>query len=135
MDLEWDKEKADGPDRWAALTPEQIVTTSKAWLNAVEKKTGRKPMMYTSWAWWKGRVGAERLKEFADVTLWIADYSESARAIEVPTLPADAQWTLRQFTESASMAAGYQGDFDANIFKVSTTQFYQRLNVQPFGPE
>jgi GH25 family lysozyme M1 (1,4-beta-N-acetylmuramidase) len=83
----------------------------------------------------EGAVGAERLKEFADVTLWIADYSESARAIEVPTLPADAQWTLRQFTESATMAAGYQGDFDANIFKVSTTQFYQRLNVQPFGPE
>jgi lysozyme len=135
MDLEWDKENADAPDRWAALTPDQIVATTRAWLTAVQQKTGRKPMIYTSWAWWKGRIGQERLKEFADTPLWIADYSESARAIEVPTLPAGTEWTLWQFTESATMAAGYDGDFDANIFKGSTAQFYQRLNVQPFAPK
>lgn len=133
MDLEWDKESADGPDRWAALTPDQIVATARAWLQAVQQKTGRKPMIYTSWSWWKGRIGQDRLQEFADYSLWIADYSESARAIEVPTLPASAQWTLWQFTEAATMAAGYQGDFDANIFKGSEAQFYQRLNVQPFA--
>lgn len=135
MDLEWDKENADAPDRWAALTPDQIVATTKAWLKTVEQKTGRKPMIYTSWSWWKGRIGQERLQEFAGTPLWIADYSESARAIEVPTLPAGTQWTLWQFTESATMAAGFQGDFDANIFKGSPAQFYQRLNVQPFAPQ
>lgn len=135
MDLEWDKEHVDSPDRWAALTPDQIVATTRAWLTAVRQKTGRQPMIYTSWAWWKGRIGAERLQEFADTPLWFADYSESARAIEVPTLPAGAQWTLWQFTESATMAAGYDGDFDANIFKGSTAQFYQRMNVQPFAPK
>ena len=135
MDLEWDKENADAPDRWATLTPDQIVAIAKAWLITVEKKTGRKPMIYTSWAWWKGRIGQDRLKEFAGYPLWIADYSESARAIEVPNLPPDVQWTLWQYTDSATMTAGYPGDFDANIFKGSPAQFYQRLNVQPFAPK
>lgn len=44
---------------------------------------------------------------FSRYGLWIADYSKSSRAVEVPTVPNAARWTLWQFTSSAK-AVGNQ---------------------------
>ncbi|NGZ82791.1 glycoside hydrolase family 25 protein [Duganella aceris] len=134
MDLEWDKASLNAPDRWANKTPDQIVVAAKAWLESVEKQTGRKPMIYTSLAWWRERVGPDRLSEFVAYPLWIADYSRTSRALEAIKMPQRTAWTLWQFTDGATMAAGFEGGFDANIFKGSEADFYKNLGVQRFVP-
>ncbi len=132
MDLEWDKPNVNGKDRWEDKTPDQIVAATRTWLEAVEKSTGRKPMIYTSLAWWRARVGADRLREFASYPLWIADYSRTARATEAVKMPAGAALALWQYTESATMAAGFEGEFDSNIFKGTDAHFYKTFDVVPF---
>lgn len=134
MDLEWDKPNVKGKDRWEDKTPDQIIAATRTWLELVEKSTGRKPMIYTSLAWWRARVGADRLKEFAAYPMWIADYSRTARATEAVKMPAGTALALWQYTESATMAAGFEGDFDSNIFKGTAAHFYKAFDVVPFEP-
>lgn len=133
LDLEWDKAKTDAPDRWIGKTPQQILASAKAWLQEVEKQTGRKPMLYTARSWWRERMGSESsITELDGYSIWIADYSKSSRAVEVPKMPAQAKWVLWQFTDSAQLTAGYSKGFDANIFKGSPEQFYQTFDLRPF---
>ncbi|MFS2139161.1 GH25 family lysozyme [Duganella sp. Dugasp56] len=134
MDLEWDKASMKAKDRWQNKTADQIVAAAKAWLEEVEKQTGRRPMIYTSLVWWRERVGSDRLAEFSAYPLWIADYSASSRAVETLNVPKKMPWALWQYTENARMTAGFEGGFDANIFKGKEADFYSKLNLQRFEP-
>jgi len=133
LDLEWDKASANGPDRWTGIAPARILANTKAWLEEVEKQTGRKPMLYTARSWWRERMGSEAtFRELKDYPVWIADYSQSSRAFEVPKTPANSKWSMWQFTDAAGMQAGYSKGFDANIFKGSEAQFYQTFDLDRF---
>ena len=135
LDLEWDKASKNSPDRWSGKSPQQILASAKAWLEEVEKQTGRKPMLYTTRSWWRERMGSESsITELAGYSIWIADYSKSSRAVEVPKIPAQAKWALWQFTDSAQLTSGYANGFDANIFKGSRKQFYETFDLVPFQP-
>lgn len=132
LDLEWDKAKSSGPDRWTGIAPKEILANTKAWLEEVEKQTGRKPMIYTARSWWRERMGPEAMfSELKDYPVWIADYSQSSRAFETPKTPANSKWSLWQFTDAAGMQLGYKAKFDANIFKGSEVQFYETFGLCP----
>jgi lysozyme len=133
VDLEWDKASKDGPDRWQGRKPAEIIAMTKAYLTAVETGLHRTPMIYTARSWWRERIGSET--EFAALStypLWLADYSKTSRASEVPTTINGVRWALWQYTEAATMAIGFNGAFDANIFKGKTDAFYTSLGVAEF---
>jgi len=128
VDLEWDNDR-DGHDRWAGKSADEIVASAKAWLQAVEQATGRKPMIYTAQAWWKPRLGDARVADFAGYPIWIADYSKASRAAEVPRMMRNATPAAWQFTDSAKMDQGFTAGFDASVFKGSEAKFYETFGI------
>jgi lysozyme len=135
VDLEWDFRTVKGQqhDTWSDLTPDQIIDRVQTWLNAVEKATGRKPLIYTNAVWWNDRIkDATKFSKFHDYPIWIADYSPSGRGQEVPQVPDKQPWTIWQFTESGVVTGGaVPGKLDVSIFKGSSTQFAQSFGLPP----
>jgi lysozyme len=130
VDLEWDIAHANGPDRWAGQTPKQIEDTALAWLNYVEQQTHRVPVLYTARSWWRERnIPESDFAKFAHYKVWIADYSSSHRAVEIPAVPANNHWHIWQFSAAAKLSAGYGGGMDANIYKGTEQQFLTDFDV------
>lgn len=125
VDLEWDVRKGV-PDAWAGQKPDEIIGKVLAWVAFVKKATGRTPMIYTARAWWHDRkIPDSDFAKFSGYYVWVADYSDSRRATEMPATPNDAAWNIWQFTDRALMAAGYPATLgvDANIFHGSEEEF------------
>jgi lysozyme len=134
VDLEWDIAVKNGPDRWAGTDPDDIINKTLSWMNYVESKTHRKPVLYTARAWWDERIHDEgKFAKFANYKIWIADYSKSSRGIEVPKVPNKEKAALWQFTESARLSTGFGGGLDANIYKDSEEHFYEDFQTQKFN--
>jgi lysozyme len=133
LDLEWDSRRTDPTDQWKNHTADQILDKTMKWLEHVQKKTGRAPLVYTNSVWWRERIGSEQkfaaLKGFP---IWIADYSTSARAVEVPRVPNKTPWALWQFTDGALVGTTFKNGLDANIFKGSKKDFHAAFKVSPF---
>lgn len=133
VDLEWDKASKDSPDRWTGRTADEILRMVLAFVTTVEAELKRTPMIYTAHSWWRERIGANvDAGELSRYPLWVADYSKTSRASEVPRSIVGAKWILWQFTDAATMAIGFRGSFDANIFKGSSSAFYKSLGVLEF---
>lgn len=129
VDLEWDKTNTN-PDRWVGVNNDKIVASVIAWLTAVEAASGKKPLIYTCNAWLKEHhftmAQIMRLKSYG---LWIADYSNSHRAIEVPSQPSVFTLALWQFTAGAKLKFGSPKPLDASIFKGSEAKFAQFMQL------
>ena len=118
LDLEWDIVRQGAPDRWIGQDPDLIIRKVLAWLQFVENATYRTPMVYTARAWWRERIGSEnKFSQLDRYKVWIADYSRSSQAVEIPKVPNGAEAALWQFTESAKLAGGFIGAIDANVYK------------------
>jgi lysozyme len=90
LDLEWEIYNQGAEDKWKSYTPKEIVHKALVWLQRVKEETGRTPLLYTSYTWWRERgipdsALDQLLKE--DYGIWIADYSLKGRAKEVPKFP------------------------------------------------
>jgi lysozyme len=145
LDLEWDTRT--GPDRkwilgpdgkkldhWTGIAGQEIIRRAIVWLKAVEKATGRRPIVYTNGEWWKQRIGNEnRISDFAGYGVWIADYSKTGRAVEVPFVPSKAPWKLWQFTANGQLRDGGIGrgaSVDASVFNGTHLQFLSAMGVE-----
>ena len=102
----------------AALTASKndIVARMHTWLNAVEAKTGKTPIIYTSRHIWddilKSPTGFERYP------LWVASYSNTATQ---PAMPLNwKNYIMWQYTENGSVN-GKVG-FDVNRLNISFPQ-------------
>jgi lysozyme len=136
VDLEWDKASKNGPDRWQNRSPHDIAALVDSFLIEVQAQLHRKPMIYTARSWWDERMkGVAMSPAMNDAALWVADYSKSSRASENPRSIGSADWALWQFTESGTMATGFNGAFDANIYKGSLPALYQKLGVEEFAAQ
>lgn len=125
LDLESDIQRVYGPgshdaqgnniDRWASLGSAEIVRRVKVWLVAVEKATGKKPVIYTSTVWWNARIGSDAT--LSGYKLWLADYTSASLAKDNPVkVPAKFQWVLWQMTSFGTLGRlGPNGDVDVNI--------------------
>lgn len=124
LDLEWDVTTAGGVDRWRNVAPDQIISTVKAFLDEVKAQTGRTPVVYTARSWWIGRFGTDaNFSALKGYKLWLADYSRSAQATEVPSRPAGFLENVWQFTGTARLQPGPAATFDADVFKGSKIDF------------
>lgn len=131
LDIEWDVVTVDGEQRdsWSDLPPEDIVDRALKWLDHVEQATGRTPIIYTSFAWWKNRIKEDKTALFHRYHIWIADYSAKGLGEEKPSIMSGKDWKIWQFTEKGILADGIPGNVDANIFKGSLDDFRQTFGV------
>jgi lysozyme len=120
-------------DFWQGQDPDEIVGKILKWLNRVEQKTGRVPIIYTSRSWWMEHIKDE--KKFALLRrypLWIADYPESGRhAHDSPRVPNSQAWTIWQFTENGQMqdAGIIPGNVEVSVFRGTLARFRQAMKV------
>ena len=94
-------------DKWSTMSSAEILAKASAWVAAVSKATGRPVLLYTSGAWWTARVGKAVLPSALGAKeVWVADYSKSGLATEVPRSPGKADWSAWQFSDSAKVYSG-----------------------------
>lgn len=89
-----------------------IVTRMKKWLELVEKKTGRVPIIYTSQRVWDELLGSP--KGFERYSLWVANYGTMEKPKMPSTWKAYAFW---QFTDKGTIG-GVKG-FDVDKLGVT----------------
>jgi len=123
LDLEWDlgpmtaacpsdavvvmSAKSKLCDRWSTLKSSEIMDKVKTFVAAVTKATGRPVSLYTNAAWWSARVGKNVAPSSLGLpVIWVADYSKSGLATEVPKTPGREAWTAWQFTAAAKVHSG-----------------------------
>ena len=128
LDLEWDAVKTN-PDRWEGHDPDEIISKAVTWLKIVEDSTGRVPIIYTNRAWWRERIGEEsKFAALSRYPLWIADYSKSDRAVEIPTTINGSKRVLWQFAADAKINA-FTGAVDSNIYGGDEEGFLRTMNI------
>lgn len=93
------------------LSKKKMVSWIRSFSNEVNRRTGRRPVIYTSTQWWRTCTGNNR--SFATQhPLWVARYSSSAG-----TLPAGwAYWTFWQYASAGRLPG------DQDLFNGSMTQ-------------
>jgi lysozyme len=112
----------------------------EGWIEVVENRLKRTPMIYTGANVWRYEVG--NTDRFVDYPLWQVAYSESATA--PPTTPWPT-WTLWQWSGGGKFAYAPQvpgvGVVDVNRFKGSMDEFLAFANAKtevvypaPSGP-
>ncbi|HXF86864.1 MAG TPA: GH25 family lysozyme [Xanthobacteraceae bacterium] len=126
-------------DFWQGQDPDEIAGKILKWLNRVEQKTGRVPIIYTSRSWWMERIKDE--KKFALLRrypLWIADYPETGRhAHDSPKVPNNQAWTIWQFTENGRMedTGIVPGNMEVSVFRGTLARFRQAMKVSAVEAE
>ncbi|MBW4577828.1 MAG: hypothetical protein KME08_21575 [Aphanothece sp. CMT-3BRIN-NPC111] len=107
---------------WDQLSLNERIDRAKTWLDKVEQKTGRKPIIYTSPSFWEEFMGDTQA--FTDHALWLANYVNPANnpGNKKPKVPAN-NWgrkgfTFWQHTEDGTVA-GVSGKVDRNRFNGS----------------
>ncbi|MCS3689394.1 lysozyme [Bradyrhizobium elkanii] len=115
LDIEWDYRRKNGKlipgpdgkapfDFWSVVAPAEIERRIAVWMDLVEKKTGRVPVIYTNASWWRQTLKDEgRIEGFKRFPLWIADYSVRGRGTEQPRTPASRPWSVWQFSETGGV--------------------------------
>ena len=97
------------------LAPADLVTWAHAFLDRLQARTGRVPMIYTGPSFWAGATGDSH--EFTRYPLWVAHYETSS-----PRVPGGwPTWTFWQYT-SSSAVPGVTGAVDASYFQGSPGQ-------------
>ena len=102
--------EADG-----GLSPSQVAAKVRIWIDRVEAATGRRPIIYTGFYFWRDSVGSA---DFLPSPLWHAQYTTAA----CPNIAAPwTDWALWQFTDSGRVA-GITGNVDVNRFNGTREQ-------------
>jgi lysozyme len=129
LDLEWDKTEKNR-DRWVGTSPDMIIDNALAWLNHVAQESKKQPIVYTSNTWLKEhKFTPAQLSRLKPYSIWIADYSQTRRAIEQPSQPAGFSWTLWQFTDGSRLSIGPRTGLDATIFKGTESEFKKAMQI------
>lgn len=120
LDLEWDysrRKDAKGNlvDGWANISGKEIAARAVAWLAAVEKATGKKPVIYTNFNWYNSALG-DAGAVLAPYDVWVADYSSHSQNLDDPKTPGTHGWRLWQFTNKGTVP-GIDGSIDVDILK------------------
>ncbi|MCZ7686176.1 MAG: GH25 family lysozyme [Sandaracinaceae bacterium] len=99
-----------------------IVARLGQWLDRVETATGRTPIIYTGYYFWRDNVGAD----FSSYPLWIANYSATCPDVPDP-------WTRWEFfqTSSTGRVAGIAGDVDTDLFNGDEARLLDFIGATP----
>ncbi len=91
-------------------TSSSLVSDVQTWLNIVEQKLGRTPIIYTGPSYWNDNMNSD----FGKYTLWVAEYGVSTPK----SVNGWSNWTFWQHSESGSMN-GIDGPVDLDYFNGS----------------
>ncbi len=93
-------------------TPAMVQAQALKWLQHVESKIGRKPMVYTAAYFSQTNIGAA-LKNYP---VWIANYKYTTTGA-CPLMPSTgwSRWTIWQYSDKGSVP-GISGNTDMNVF-------------------
>ncbi len=97
---------------------ETIVARALTWMQHVEQKLGKKPMIYSGVSFYKANLAAN----FKDYGLWIAEYNDQ---IQQPD--AGRFWQIWQYSQSGSVH-GVSGKVDLDIFNGDEDQLMDFVN-------
>lgn len=111
--------EADG-----GLTPAQVESKVRQWVNHVKAAIGREPIIYTGFYFWRDQVGAPDLTQSP---LWHAQYTTATCPNIAP--PWD-DWAFWQYS-SAGTVAGIGGNVDMNRFNGTYEELVALTNVTP----
>lgn len=91
------------------LSAATVIDRALQWLDIIETRTGRKPILYTFPSYWEEKL--KNPKQFAAYPLWIANFGTRS-----PFVPATwSRWTFHQYSESGTLR-GIVGNVDLNQF-------------------
>jgi GH25 family lysozyme M1 (1,4-beta-N-acetylmuramidase) len=93
------------------LAPHQVASWARAWLGEVERLTGRPPIIYTGYYFWRDRVGGPT--DFGRYPLWIANWTAALAPSPIPS--SWSTWTFWQWTATGS-SPGIPWTVDLNRF-------------------
>ena len=85
----------------------KLITAMKVWLNAVEKETGKRPVIYTSYHMYSTFLKVA----FKEYKFWVANYTY------IPSRFEDDQIIHWQYTDEGTVN-GIKGNVDLNFSKV-----------------
>jgi lysozyme len=99
VDLEWDATRTV-KDQWVGHDTDEIVAKVLDCLKQIEKRTNRKPVLYTARTWFSNQtIPLSRIGELSAYPIWIADYNPQDKKLEKPSdLPKTVRM-LWQFTD------------------------------------
>ncbi|BAS55866.1 MULTISPECIES: GH25 family lysozyme [Leptolyngbya] len=87
-----------------------VIDRALKWLEIIEAKTGRKPILYTYPSFWEDKLG--NTARFSEYPLWIANFGTPGR----PYIPSAWKlWVFHQYSESGTLR-GIVGNVDLNQF-------------------
>ncbi|OLF11124.1 hypothetical protein BLA60_14110 [Actinophytocola xinjiangensis] len=99
----------DGTDHCYGLTPAQMVTWIRDFVDQVKRRTGTDAIIYTAASWWRDCTGGSAA--FASHPLWVASYAPT------PTMPAGwPDYTLWQYTATGTVP-GIDANTDLNYVR------------------
>ena len=90
------------------LTPSQLAPRIQQWIDRVAAATGRAPMVYTGYYFWRDSVASTG---DAGNPLWAAEYTSECPLVSSPW----TQWTFWQHSGTGS-APGVSGEVDVDVF-------------------
>jgi GH25 family lysozyme M1 (1,4-beta-N-acetylmuramidase) len=122
LDIEWPYASLGLSDCWG-LTPAQLSTWIGAFVNEVQARIGRPPMIYTNSNWWNPCTASDR--SFANVPLDIAGYTTSP-----PPLPAG--WNRFTFWQYAD--GPWPGDKDVFNGSLADLAAFAGVGTVPLTP-
>ncbi|MDB4966825.1 MAG: putative rane protein [Myxococcales bacterium] len=123
LPLTLDLEVLDG------VTAAQATQGALTFLQRVEQKTGRKPIVYTSPSFYSSTLGAPA--GFQSYVLWIANWQTQCPSIPGP---AWSDWTFWQ-TSDKGTAAGVSGTLDVDEFNGSLADLQNFVNPTHVGQD
>ncbi len=93
------------------LAPGDVAQWARNWLQEVERLTGRTPMIYTGYYFWRDSVGGPT--DFGRYPLWLASWTNGAAPTLIPS--SWSTWTFWQWT-STGASPGIPWTTDLNRF-------------------
>jgi len=114
VDLEWDPYDSSKPC-WG-LSTSSMVSWIAAFVNEVQLRIGRPPIIYTAARWWNQCTGSSTA--FTTEPLWIASPGQPS-----PTLPAGwGTWTFWQWTSSGGVPGISGANVDQDYYQGTPSQ-------------
>lgn len=98
--LDWEQE--------SKVPAKTQIDIAKLWLESIEKKTGKTPMIYTGPYFFEDAIKSP--KGFEKYKLWVAHYGTTHPKIPAPF----TKYLVHQFTETGKIE-GVKGQFDKNV--------------------
>lgn len=122
LDIEWDK-------RARGIGPPEIIAWCLAWLERVERRTQRIPIIYTGRNYWRWKLA--QTNALHRYTLWLAQYKKNAQGDGPKTPISGWPWKFWQYSNKKTVQ-GVETPCDVNCFTGSARELDRFVAESPY---